>query len=216
MDGEPGRLQSMGSLRVGHYWATSLSLFTFMHWRRKWQPTPIFLPGEFQGWGSLVGCHLWGRTVGDDWNDLAAAAAVVSHCGFKFHFPNDWICERLFICFFIICVFSLEKWHSNLLSIFCLGSLSYYWVVRNIYIFWVQVPYQTYNLQSIFPLSLWIVFSIFLMVPFEAQRILILMKSQFTSFFFYGLCFWFVSENPLPNSRSQRFSPVFSHKVCII
>ena len=32
---EPGRLQSMGSLRVGHDWATSLSLFTFMHWRGK-------------------------------------------------------------------------------------------------------------------------------------------------------------------------------------
>ena len=36
---EPGGLQSMGSLQVGHKWATSLSLFTFMHWRRKWQPT---------------------------------------------------------------------------------------------------------------------------------------------------------------------------------
>ena len=45
---EPGRLQSMGSLRVGHNWATSLSLFTFMHWRRKWKPTPVFLPGESQ------------------------------------------------------------------------------------------------------------------------------------------------------------------------
>ena len=54
---EPGRLQSMGSLG-----ATSLSLFTFMHWRRKWQPTPVFLPGESQGRGSLVGCRLWGRT----------------------------------------------------------------------------------------------------------------------------------------------------------
>ena len=62
---EPGRLQSMGLLRVGHDWATSLWLFTFMHWRRKWQPTPVFLPGEFQGWGSLVGCHLWGRTESD-------------------------------------------------------------------------------------------------------------------------------------------------------
>ena len=41
---------------------TSLSLFTFMLWRRKWQPTPVFLPGESQGWGSLMGCHLWGRT----------------------------------------------------------------------------------------------------------------------------------------------------------
>ena len=57
---EPSRLQSMGSLRVGHDWATSLSLFTFMHWRRKWQPTPVFLPEESQGWGSLVGCRLWG------------------------------------------------------------------------------------------------------------------------------------------------------------
>ena len=55
---EPGRLQSMGSLRVRHDWVTSLSLFTFMHWRRKWQPTLVFLPGESQGWGSLVGCHL--------------------------------------------------------------------------------------------------------------------------------------------------------------
>ena len=56
---EPGRLQAMGLLRVGHGWATSLSLFTFMHWRRKWQPTPVFLPGESQGRGSLVGCRLW-------------------------------------------------------------------------------------------------------------------------------------------------------------
>ena len=59
---EPGGLQSMGSLRVRHDWATSLSLFTFMHWRRKWQPTPVLLPGESQGRGSLVGCHLWGHT----------------------------------------------------------------------------------------------------------------------------------------------------------
>ena len=62
---ESGRLQSMGSLRVGHDWATSLSLFTFMHWKRKWQPTPVFLPGKSQGRGSLVGCHLWGRTESD-------------------------------------------------------------------------------------------------------------------------------------------------------
>src|SRR5574341_994265 len=62
---EPGGLQSMGSLRVGHDCATSLSLFTFMHWRRKWQPTPVFLPGESQGRGSLVGWRLWGRTESD-------------------------------------------------------------------------------------------------------------------------------------------------------
>ena len=57
---EPGGLQSMGSLGV---W-TRLSdfIFTFMHWRRKWQPTPVFLPGESRGQRSLVGCRLWGRT----------------------------------------------------------------------------------------------------------------------------------------------------------
>ena len=62
---EPGRLKTMGSRRVGHDWATSLSLFPFMHWRRKWQPTPVFLAGEFQGWGSLVGRRLWGCTESD-------------------------------------------------------------------------------------------------------------------------------------------------------
>ena len=70
---EPGRLQSMEWLRVGHDWATSLSLFTFMHWRRKWQLTPMFLSGESQGWRSLVGCHLRDHTESGshDWSDLA-------------------------------------------------------------------------------------------------------------------------------------------------
>ena len=71
---EPGRLWSMGSLRVGHNWVTSLSLFTFMYWRRKWQPTPVFLPGESQGQGSLMGCRLWGCTESDTAEVTAAAA----------------------------------------------------------------------------------------------------------------------------------------------
>ena len=53
------------SQRVGYDWSTSLSLFTFMHWRRKWQPTPVFLPGESQGRRSLLGCCLWGCTESD-------------------------------------------------------------------------------------------------------------------------------------------------------
>ena len=69
---EPGGLQSMGSLGVGHNWETSLSLFTFMHWRRRWQLTPVFLPGESQGWGSLVGCHFQGSTE-LDMTEVAAA-----------------------------------------------------------------------------------------------------------------------------------------------
>ena len=76
---EPGRLQSKGSLGVRHDWVTSLSLFTFMHWRRKWQPTPVFLPGESQGWRSLG----WLKSMvshrdGHDWSDLAALAAHAS------------------------------------------------------------------------------------------------------------------------------------------
>ena len=60
-DGEPGGLQAMGSLRVGQGWATSLSLFTFMHWRRQRQPIPVFLPGEPHGRRSLEGCSPWGH-----------------------------------------------------------------------------------------------------------------------------------------------------------
>ena len=60
---EPGGLQSMGSLRVN--WASSLSLFIFMHWRRKRQPTPV-LPGESQGrgawWAAVYGvAQSWTR-----------------------------------------------------------------------------------------------------------------------------------------------------------
>ena len=55
---------------------TSFSLFTFMHWRRKWQPTPVFLPGESQGQRSLVGCRLWG----------AQSRTRLSDFIFTFHF----------------------------------------------------------------------------------------------------------------------------------
>ena len=76
---EPGRLQSMGLRRVGHDWATSLSLFTFMHCRRKWQPTPMFLSGESQGQGRPGGLPSMGsHRVGHDWSDLAAAAAAAA------------------------------------------------------------------------------------------------------------------------------------------
>ena len=69
---EPGRLQSMGSLRVRHDWVTSLWLVTFMHWRRKWQPTPVFLPGESQGdGGPPKGSH----RVRHDWSDSSSSSS---------------------------------------------------------------------------------------------------------------------------------------------
>ena len=88
---EPGRLQSMGSWRVRHDWATSLSLFTFMPWRRKWQSTPVFLPGESQEWGILVGCHLWGLTELDTnevtYQQLSSSMLVKLQCNYL---VNSW------------------------------------------------------------------------------------------------------------------------------
>ena len=93
---EPGRLQSMGSLRVGHDWATSLSLFTFMHWRRKWQPTPVFLTGECQGLGSPVGCHMGSHWVGHDWSDLAD-----DYIYFSSPYISSDFCF-MYLCFFVV------------------------------------------------------------------------------------------------------------------
>ena len=94
----------MGSLRVGHDWATSLSLFTFLHWRRKWQPTPVFLPGESQGRGSLVGCRLLRLRVGHDWSDAAAAAAAACKDSVLLHakeietdLRKDGVCDLTFL-----------------------------------------------------------------------------------------------------------------------
>ena len=73
---EPGRLQSMGSQRVGQDWATSLSLFTFVHWRRKWQPTPVCLTGESQGWEPGGPPSMGSHRVEHDWRDLPDFSAL--------------------------------------------------------------------------------------------------------------------------------------------
>ena len=67
-----GRIHSLVGCTVGHDWSDLEH--ACMHWRRKWHPTPVFLPGESQGRRSLVGCHLRGHRVGHNWSDLAAAA----------------------------------------------------------------------------------------------------------------------------------------------
>ena len=76
---EPGKLQSLGSQRVGHDWATSLSLFTFMRWRRKWQPTRVFawrIPGTGEPGGlPSMGSH----KVGHDWSDSSSSSIYGSH-----------------------------------------------------------------------------------------------------------------------------------------
>ena len=49
-------------MRTGGTFYAFKAIYPSLNWRRKWQPTPVFVPGESQGWGSLVGCCLWGRT----------------------------------------------------------------------------------------------------------------------------------------------------------
>ena len=78
---EAGRLQSMGSLGVGHDWVTSFSLFTFM--RRKWQPTPVFLPGESQGREPGRLPNMGSHRVRHDWSDLAAVAVAAGGWALK-------------------------------------------------------------------------------------------------------------------------------------
>ena len=100
---KPGRLQPMRSLRVGHDWATSLSLFTFMHWRRKWKPTPVFLPGESWGQGRA---SVYG--VAQSWTWLKQLSSSKSQFTFRLNnwssssellFPGSWIQSRICIEF---------------------------------------------------------------------------------------------------------------------
>ena len=66
MDGEAWKAAVHGVAKSRTRLSDFIFTFTFMHWRRKWQSTPVFLPGESQGRGSLVGYRLWGRRVGHD------------------------------------------------------------------------------------------------------------------------------------------------------
>ena len=89
MDGGAWWAAVHGVVKVGHDWATSLSLFTFMHWRRKWQPTPVFLPGESQGRGSLVGCCLW---VTQSRTRLKWLSSSSSNTRLR---PSEWVCSLM-------------------------------------------------------------------------------------------------------------------------
>ena len=95
---EPVRLQSMGSQRVGHDWVTSLFSFYSSFWRRKWQPTPVFLPGESHGCKGLVGYSLWGCKESDTTKQLTHthrwSSGKKSTCQcrcLKWHRFNPWV-----------------------------------------------------------------------------------------------------------------------------
>ena len=113
---EPGGLRSMGSLRVGHDWATSLSLFTFMHWRRKWQPTPVFLPGESHGQGAW-----WAAVYGvtQSRTRLKWLSSSLFHVWrLSFFLPSPWGMQDL----------SSLTWHWT--SVPCIASN--HWTIREV------------------------------------------------------------------------------------
>ena len=143
---EPGRLQSMGLLRVGHDRVTSLLLFTFMHWRRTWQPTPAFLPGESQGWGSLVGCPLWGRTESDTTEvtqqQYGQRSTILQHVS---KFPPRQ--NNVSSCVYVFHILFIHSCISGHLTCFCFRAIvnnTYEHGYKNIFlrsflqVFWMQ------------------------------------------------------------------------------
>ena len=78
---EPGRLQSMGHEESDMTEWDLTFTFNFVHWTGKWQTTPVFLPGESQGRGSLVGCRPWGCTESDmtDVTDSSSSCIINYH-----------------------------------------------------------------------------------------------------------------------------------------
>ena len=89
---------------------TRLSDFTFMHWRRQWQPTPVFFPGESQGWGSLVGCRLWGHTELDTTEATQQQLSVLYMAVnmWRINFPLQLL--FLFSHFHPVLVYRLSVW----------------------------------------------------------------------------------------------------------
>ena len=123
----------MGLRRVGHDWATSLSVFTFMRWRRKWQPAPMFLPGESQGRGSLVGCHLWGHTESDT---AAAAAAKMVALTLNKKTKLNWVCWSKEKVYKLCCILRKREgpeseplWPGHPLLLCALGKVTIQYIV---------------------------------------------------------------------------------------
>ena len=97
---------------VRHDWATSLSLFTFMHWRRKWQPAPVFLPGESQGRGSLAGCRLRGHTESDttEVTQQQQQPVVIGGGGFHICKTTREICIRYYYFYHLTKESDMTEW----------------------------------------------------------------------------------------------------------
>ena len=119
---EPGRLQSMGSLRVGHDWATSLSLFTFMHWRRKWQPTPAFQSPRDGGacWAAVYGVAQSRTRL----KQLSSSSSSIVY--FWRWISRTDQCKSYSLCcrHFFFCLVLLNKNYSSKCSATCLTQIA--------------------------------------------------------------------------------------------
>ena len=96
-----------------HFGVCFCVVFIDYNWRRKWQPTPVFLPGESQGQGSLVGSHRGGH----DWSDLAEAAAALTIIYLQ---KNAHHVSELYSCCFMsfvnLCLYVLIVFHCMTIS----------------------------------------------------------------------------------------------------
>ena len=146
---EPGRLQSMGSRRVRHAWVTSLSLFTFMHWRRKWQPTSSVLAWRIPGMGS--------HRVRHDWSDLAVAACSFYSCFLEsfFFFYHKWMLN--FVKGFYYIYWGNHMVLSFNLLIWCITLIDL-WILKNPCIPGIKPTWSWYD-GMIFLTCCWILFA---------------------------------------------------------
>ena len=106
------------------------SLFTFMHWRRKWQPTPVFLPGESQGQRGLVGCHLWGCTESDMTEATQQQQQQQQQCP-TLSFCMAFVLKSTFFCY--------EYCYPNFLVISIYMTVFFYLFFFNLYVFCPEV-----------------------------------------------------------------------------
>ena len=134
--GEPGRLQSMGSLRVGHDWATSLSLFTFhFHALEKEMAThSSVLDWRIPGTGEPGGLPSMGlHRVGHDWSDLTAAAVEVFHCICIPYLLHPFIVDRHLGCFHNLAIVNSATINTGVRIYFQINVFAFF----SYYCFWI-------------------------------------------------------------------------------
>ena len=123
-------------------------------WRRKWQSTPVILPGEFHKQRSLAVYSPWDRKQ-SDWATFTSihfnSCVVIFHCYFNLHFPSGTDVKHLFICYLPPVYFLMLYLLMSLTVFLKSGCPFYYWVLKFLCLFWVTVLFEVYLLHIISP-----------------------------------------------------------------